>query len=411
MRFSLTKQFRSAITLVEVMFAIGVVLIGLLGLLSVMPLAGRRAQDSISLSMGSALSESVLTDLQSRRYLNNGQLGQVPSIRPIAALTKLTVPTMTTPTMLPFCIDPMFASFDADANSRTLSTNGYDPTLFPFYKVNHDPLLDPSSSNSTVWPFPQPRMLRVGVTRLKLFNAMLNIEEALMLTENQDDLPVFRPKDRSLNSTYQSMESVSSGLDYGKRVPTGDFSWIATVNPLPGNVYATVSIVVIRDRERTFEVPTTVAATPRENAESERLAYVSYAQGFSGGSGGTVHLVGAGNTISRLRTDDWVLLSRRSPAPNLVSQHRWYRVASADIDAEEAVPTSNTSLNGTVPLPDPSPANRNSEVWLRRVVLDGPDFTFGFTGSADGAVVDNTFATIVPNVVSVTERVMLLSDL
>ncbi len=43
---------RRAVTLVEVIFSIGVVLIGLVGVASILPLAGNRAQESMNMSAG-----------------------------------------------------------------------------------------------------------------------------------------------------------------------------------------------------------------------------------------------------------------------------------------------------------------------------------------------------------------------
>ena len=68
------RQVRRAVTLVEVIFAVGVVLVGLLGVMSILPLAGRRAEDSINLNVGAAMAESIMDDLLSRRFLANGQL-------------------------------------------------------------------------------------------------------------------------------------------------------------------------------------------------------------------------------------------------------------------------------------------------------------------------------------------------
>ena len=68
-------------------------------------------------------------------------------------------------------------------------------------------------------------------------------------------------------------------------------------------------------------------------------------------------------------------------------------------------------------LPTP-PGPGHYSVWRHKVQLDGSDWAFGFADAAgnprayaDYSFDDNTFATIVPDVVSVTERIVLLSDL
>lgn len=430
-RFS-HPSVRKAITLVEVIFSIGVILIGLLGLMSILPLAGRRAQDSVSLSVGAQLGQTVMDELLTRRFFSDDRLLQ---IQPTAAtiMPSLNLGGTLTPAGTSFCIDPLFAA--QTTIPTNLSENGYFAPVFPYFKVNHDPLIDPSNSTggstpSTTWPSIQPRMIRVGITD-EVHNAssppieriLIGIEEALSLVENTDDLPVIRPDDRSQPPVFSALDSDDDGasLEYGKRVPTGEFSWIATVNPLPGNVFASVSVVILRDRERTFDVPVQTAppASPAGNAVAERLAYVSFASGFRGGAGGTIHLVSAGNTISKLKADDWIMLSRTNPAG--VSTHRWYRIVSVGEKPEVFTPVSNTVLVNfpvTIPLPNPGWA-RDENVWRQKVVLDGPDWFFGFTDTttgdpinqADGTFADNTYATLIEGVVSVTERTVKLNDL
>src|SRR5690606_24071079 len=96
------------------------------------------------------------------------------------------------------CIDPVQAAFNPAA-----TTNGYNPDLFPHYYPNHNPLLDPSltstgTDGSRTWTSIQPRLRRVGVQHAN--GVALNIEEALKLAESADDVPLDRPKDRTLNA-------------------------------------------------------------------------------------------------------------------------------------------------------------------------------------------------------------------
>ena len=73
----LKRSVRRAVTLVEVIFSIGVVLIGLLGLLSILPLAGKRAQDSISLSVAPVIANNVQAELLASKYLSDDRLGAI----------------------------------------------------------------------------------------------------------------------------------------------------------------------------------------------------------------------------------------------------------------------------------------------------------------------------------------------
>ncbi|MEM9646413.1 MAG: hypothetical protein AAF989_15585, partial [Planctomycetota bacterium] len=66
------------VTLVEVLFSIGVILIGLVGLLSLLPLAGYQAQDAISMNAGVAISNAARERAQDRRYHFGGRLVAIP---------------------------------------------------------------------------------------------------------------------------------------------------------------------------------------------------------------------------------------------------------------------------------------------------------------------------------------------
>lgn len=414
----ITICVRKAVTLMEVIFAIGVVMIGLLGLLSILPLAGRRAQESVSLSVGPVIGQQVMGELASRDFLDDGRL------RPIRATNSTAVVNLShsaTATVTSFCIDPIFASSNTPPTSLD---NGYSAAFFPYYRPLHNPLVDPST-NSTTWPMasPQPRLVRVGIARANSAATLIGVQEALELAESQDDLFVNKPKDKTVSSQFRvgetDLEAVTGGLPYGKRIPRGDFSWIATVNPLPDGQYASVSVVVFKKRIRNFQSPTgtTAPSTPDGNGVGERLAYVTYATGFSGGAGGELHLISNINTVSDLQSNDWMMLSRFLPSGDVV--HRWYRVAAVNSDPEEFV-VDGTMMTDDTDLGARFPA-AGETVWRRKVTLDGSDWSFNFQDTsgtvpvprayADDTFIDNTYATIVADVVSVTERTVLITDL
>lgn len=415
---------RRAVTLIEVVFAIGVILIGLLGLLSILPLAGRRAQDAIDLNVGSVMGEQVLKDLQSRRYLSSGRLKRLREDTSDLTLTNIATLTAN-PDLNSFCIDPLFASSSV---ASAPNANGYTRTWFPFFGLDHNPLLDPSTDSNS-WPTAQPRMTRVGVYKTlpsdstttpatPARDVFLSTSEALAIIENSDDLLVSRPDDRTRNATFQDSEltAIAGLLPYSARIPKGEFTWIATVNPMPGGVYASVSIVVMKKRERDFTLPDAPAANDQANAVSERLTYVTYASGFRGGAGGTIHLVSAGNTVPEIQSSDWVMLSRNvsgTAAGPVV--HRWYRVVAVNNEPERfttdgSATSDDSNLGARIP-------GGGNQVWRHKLLLEGPDWSFNYQIAgvnrqyADNTFADNTYATVVSDVVSVTERVMLLSDL
>ncbi|MGB7323516.1 MAG: hypothetical protein WBD31_01500 [Rubripirellula sp.] len=429
---------RRGITLVEVMFAMGVALIGLVGLISVLPVAGRRTQDAINLNDGSALAHSIFDELKSRGILKQAawrvrsdlSVARAATLNPNRAGGADALDNATS-----WCIDPLFVASTASALSEAdggffntyidSAGNGYRRLLFPYYRAEHNPLYDPSingtnrSTSDENWWIPTPtygangastspfgsRMTRVGLPGVS--SILQRGIEAEFIVDDRDGISSNGPKDRSLNATMQGRTVVPSGFEFGKALTDGSLSWIATVNKLPGTDFASVAVIILRNRDRGFTTYLNTAAgaapSPNENAVDERLAYVTYASGFSGGAGGTVHIVGASNTSSELSTNDWVMLSRRNASGNDI--HRWYRVLSVGKEALE------------ITMPDPVTGSTRT-VWEHKIFLDGPDWTFGFDtapadtidapGPADTSVADNTYVTILKDVVAVAEHVILL---
>ena len=376
------SPLRLGVSLVEVIFAMGVVLIGLLGVMSILPLAGNRAKDAVGLTVGSAMSDNVLREMMSQRWLSSNRL---------VAFTDAGVPTQPAP---PFCIDPLYPSLatvpGSVGNTPSIS---YDLRYFPYYLPKHDPSLDPSIPGSLDVTTPISRMRRVGVMQSSL-GGVLSRDQAYRIADSPDDLLLQRPKDKTLGP-FRLGQSVSS-LPYGSRINSGEYSWIATVVPNPSPGYVTVSVIVMRNRERGYSIPSGQAGNPEQNATSERLASISSWSGFKGGAGGVVELLSSNNTVTRLRSGDWLMLS------NHTSQtHRWYRVSA--VEGEPQFLSVSRDVVGVSTSPSLRP------VWLRRVYLDGPDISIGPTGNNFSQ--SRTFATLVEGVVSVTERVVRLSEL
>lgn len=381
------SPLRFGVSLVEVIFAMGVVLIGLLGVMSILPLAGNRAKDAVGLTVGSAMSDNVLREMMSQRWLSTNRL---------VAFTDAGVPTQPTP---PFCIDPLYPSLatvpGSVGNSPIIS---YDLRYFPYYLPKHDPSLDPSIQGSLDVTTPISRMRRVGVMQSSS-GGILSRDQAYRIADSPDDLLLQRPKDKTLGP-FRLGQSVSS-IPYGSRINSGEYSWIATVVPNPSPGYVTVSVIVMRNRERGYSIPSMPASNPEQNATTERLASISSWSGFKGGAGGVVELLSSDKTVTRLRSGDWLMLTHHNS-----QTHRWYRVASVEGDPQFA--QVNQALVGVTSSRQPRP------VWIRKVYLDGPDIAMGPVGTLPSGAfysASAAFATLVEGVVSVTERVVRLSEL
>lgn len=394
---------RHGVTLVEVLFAIGLILVGMVGLISVIPVAGHQAQDAISLNTGAAMATTAYGELKSREFLNpnNWVLAQDSGASASA--------TMFPPALVgraSVCIDPIYMADRQNYVAEPAGgyyipysaqgTNGHRRFRFPYYKENHNPLVDPSlpTVSGTQWPN-GPRMFRASVDRASQSGVqMISQAEATLLSQGADDLAIFLTKDRTLNPVLEAAPATFDGIPTGQTSVGGRYTWMATVNPLPGSPFVSVSTVIFRGRDRSFYTAANSfgpASLPRDNAAGERLAYVTEWYGFQGGAGGTVVIAAARNTPSDLRVNDWLMLSRN--VPGVGTLHRWYRVMST---IDEPVETT---------LADPVHGTQR-EVWARRIMLDGPDWTFD---SAPG-VADDTFVTLVDNIVAVTEHTVRIQD-
>ncbi len=233
--YCLNRYARTAVTLIEVMFAIGVVLIGLVGLLSVMPLAAKRSQEANSLIAAASFGDSVMKELFARRLISNGAL-RTTSGGAISLTSTI-------------CIDPLM---QGTLGSGSVSANHYDTSLFPYITSNHDPLLNPSNGSSQVWPISRPVITRVGLSFPS--NTVGTVDQGRAIAESGDDLNFTRPKDRSKPAVIDGLNSIS--LKNGRHLPTGEFTWLATVNPTPDLMYAKVSVAVIRKRNGQRDFPT-----------------------------------------------------------------------------------------------------------------------------------------------------------
>ncbi|WP_146390203.1 type IV pilus modification PilV family protein [Allorhodopirellula solitaria] len=413
-RQSSSRQ-RTGITLIEVTFAIGVILIGLVGLTSILPLAGHRAQDAMDFDTAAAMSDAVISEVAARNLIRDAALTGNQDL-------SYTVGTTTVRVIQPFCLDPLLAD-----NTVPAMNGQYDMSLFPFYSADHDPLVDPSTTYTASPGFQgQPRMQRVGLNAFTGYSVGNRFEIARTWVESPNDLSALRPKDRSIPAVLTGLQA-TSGTDAivaGKRIPVGTYSWMITVDPDAESRYASMSVVIYQSRERTTEFPAAAVEDANQNAVAERVALATNWLGFRGGAGGSVELLSSGNTLPQLTSGDWLMLSRTTlPGPTppnanakrIASQvFRWYRVVGVDGDPTvfEQPLLANTSVDGTViPAPDSSNPRASTTVWSLKVMLDGPDWNFSPNNAPTAANQNSlTYATLVEDVVAVNEKTILLDD-
>ncbi|MFN3190239.1 MAG: hypothetical protein ACE361_06910 [Aureliella sp.] len=436
---------RRAATIIEVLFSIFVVVVGLMGIASLFPLAARNAAESNASNNALTQGRIWLNDFLARGFNDhNGNTekgtgynwlwrNDDPNLAtsPLAAYSKLGPTGTGTPTPInsnpnytnpngvgvrtwqqqSVCIDPMFMS-DPDVvvgfNTGTGRTAGFRPAVFPYYEDGMNPTEDAAGPAINPW-HAQPRMLRLslgggaGQIPRKLVNDLFVSRDdlATQLSDNDDTIPTTRV--------------FSSGGS--KSLTTGDYSWMATLSPeftsspLAATDAYVLSLVIMQRRDRQF-IGSTLNPVPGvedSKPNGERLLWVMPLSGdFVGGTGGRVRLISNKHVEHRLHVGDWIMLGKHYAATSVTqrfSVFRWFRIVATDaerrLDLLQNVVPTNPLWVGT----DPYGNSAGQEVWTRDVVLEGPDWSFaGVTNVGGTAIMTPTTGTLVDNVVTVIER-------
>lgn len=356
---------RQGVSLLEVMFSIGVAFVGLLGVTALIPVAVHYMGRGITADKVAAFGRSAISEFDIR-HMHNPQMWLMP-VGQNAFVSFQTDPALTLPdpnTPAPwrpyvgnaqmaraasFCIDPLFVSKVV-------------PDLAG-WSVGQQPPVDMFPAVEITTPVTEARMarvtLRIAPGPTFGFMGSLQAEDIFYLT---DDLVFDRPRDRTL----PPIPEMGMGA---KRQFDGTLSWLATLTPvlLPASPASqqdlyTLSIVVLERRK--------LDATEG----NERLVNVV---DFGGGgeAGGDMtfakRLPVSPDSDLELRAGDWVMLSGR--LANGTSLFRWYRIAAADPDIQGG---------------------------QRAVFLHGADWP--------AALVSQTQATIISGVVAVFEKTIRL---
>ena len=453
---------RSGVTILEVMFAIFVVIIGLLGIASILPLAARNASDSNAHNNAQALGQRWFQSffafrLNEHDAFTSSQLGynwqwyrdygSTPSFELYhKSYADVDAATRTRVEILPgtnqsatksntavrnlmrvwghqaVCIDPLFFTEPEvrqhTGGSSTGRPGGYRLAVFPYFNDNYNPLTDPFDPTNA-WP-DQPRMVRVtlgfGTTTAPGSQVSRKLVEDIF--SSPDDVSVDADeKDKTLAATRIFDSALAKALS------SGQYSWLATLSPreplptdvLPANAASTalatsdeylISLVVMNRRDRQFVAPgsTLLPGNPEDKPGGERLVWVYPLSGsFTGGVGGRVRLISNAATRSVLHIGDWIMLGKHyltdpTDAARRYSYFRWYRIIA--VDEKTRVGTlGDLSPSGT----DPYGAGASMPVWSRDVVLEGPDFALLDPGPPP-VIVPPVTGTLMSGVVTVVER-------
>lgn len=381
-------RIRRGISLIEVLFSIGIVGIGLLGVLLLVPLAMRQVGQGNEFDRTSRMGLNALSEFEIRG------MADVDNLRyynPLASAFFSVAPPLP-PYLLQssFAVDPLALSLTANQNAAGSVFPANSPSWMPRY---------------TLRSIPQP--LALPMSSLHADRLFILRDELVFNVPGDQTLPpvqVFNwgvgpdgqwgaaTVDDDLNGTVDDgSEAGAVGSDdvVVSRQNGGEYSWMATVTPkfdtrsTPENFAHDYTLSIIVFHHRDFNVT---------NGVSERV--VDVAQIYGDGTGGgdvllrtTASAVSPAKDLQGIREGHWLMLGAQLPVyggGSNINYFSWYRIDGVD---DEPLPNgSNFELN---------------------VTLAGPDWPLAMTvkpaGSATG-----TQAAIIKNVAAVYQKVIHL---
>ncbi|MFN7731490.1 MAG: hypothetical protein ACK5OB_06285 [Pirellula sp.] len=359
------RTLRLGLTMLEVIFSMVVILVGMVAVATLIPLAGRQAEDSVKITQALAAGESALAVFNSTRILQptlespwcliddaaNNEFS-VASIRAAYDRVSETFPipqdslqaaiAQNEAMGIGFCIDPLFWGFQSRVSGSRL-TAPFERTYFPFLPMGTSPLTFQPGARV-------PRLLRGSLTdpSAAFPGSWLRQPAATSLaTSFGGDL--IQPATR--NKAIGPLRSMRFSGDPGSPLissPTAaqQVSWLMTVIPSdntpiiptsrtienwdgvgnnPGTLNANhpvitptsfdVALVVFakRDVREVFSIIPNPApnGVPTNLPTNERIFRVNSISGDAINSGSfTVAITTHPNTDSTVRPGDWIMLSR-----------------------------------------------------------------------------------------------------
>lgn len=452
------RASRKGLSILEVLVSIGILVLGLLGVVVLIPIAAQKLRRGMALDDSTAVARAALADFEARggtnmqRWLRYHPTLPPPNVPKSPMGTQMntlwgvqqTNPVASSSFIHPswsFCIDPLMYESVVVENGGTGRDNcffPYQPYLplpsvpahldlgsgitGPSFSINHGGCYGRMIRVTLNWNqidwanrFPQtPVALTTGLAE----NVFRNADDLLLTSpgqEPQEGLMGLTALDNELpasqyDSSMQSWDLPSTTRI--KRNANGNLSWFATLVPLQGNVstggarYYTLSVAVVEKRDlvidqtRESSLESDDPNNTRFNlVESERVAGVNFIGGGQGG--GEIQLVSRINDPSR----------QQQAIKNLsgIREGNWILISGPDPDPTSVVPAgSNIFLWYKIISIDPEPqvvSSPSGPQVVRNCTLRGPDWPAGVSYSNyppeflfDGEAI------IVSNVINVFEK-------
>jgi hypothetical protein len=341
---------RAGITIIEVLTAMVVAMIGVFGVMILIPFAVKQAEVGLDLDDARRQAENGIAQFQIsgfERLVENPAFNDM-SLRP------LWIDTNGNQILFPdaYAIDPLsiFANDPANGYDRfppsfSIAAAGFDPAAFPFIGELNLADYNPDAANVNdvvrVWSGDQGEAM------------------ARRMFRNTDDL-VFGDALSDLEPPQQIFDADAAGDPVGRQA-RGEMSWMSILvpsfdadNPTGSAWKYRMFVLAFKDRALQTTGGTPGAARFPIAAVANRGVTDQKDVGFGGGNVRLVRSDGSPATISGVRKDDWVLLINENPdlPAGFRKQIGFFRVIATFEDT---------------------------------MTLDGPDFVFNRLNSTSGS--------------------------
>jgi Tfp pilus assembly protein PilV len=377
---------RRGISLLEVLISMFVLLFGLMGVASIFPVGNYHAGKGDQYDRGAALTEAAFAELHARGMLRPQYWMYADGtsvMNPLGDPTSTFAITGADGPGHAFVIDPLGA---ANVSLNVLSLNVLPLTAVDPTPGVQDPNPDPEDNPYAAGPAPEKLSgSKFPLRRIRLPQASgkLKLPVAETMFRLRDDLTNELPKQSDRPGVQRWRTDASGNLL--QREYAGNYSWLATVVPtsrtgvgdlqpaagMAGSAQYEVSVAVFYNRE----LP--------PSAISERSIPVEiYGNEMEvSGNPALIDLAFEG-----IRSGNWIALIGVKPGDNSTGGQfllKWYRLLSLDRETE-------LEKN----------SNRSGDRYLRRAMLDGPEWPPDATGQVR--------AILMPGIINVSTQVVTM---
>jgi hypothetical protein len=340
-----SASVRRGITLMEVLIAMFVASVGLMGLAALIPVGGHNLREANKSDRANAVARAAYREIKARGWLRPEYL--------YGAAADGSPPNMTQP----FCLDPLFVQLSANLGD---ARRWESPV-----RLDNDPIFADGST-------PPPRMFRASLRQAPGSSTILTpipFATADRLFRNEDDRTFELPNDNT--------KRARAVLGADNRLQSdGDFTWMATVVPAyqaTSGLPSTYKVSVAVFYRRNLLIPAANKSNRTDGPPTERYLYADFLSGGIGWGGGDVRLrlVDSSATLStspensdfpRIRPGQCIMLAalRSNNQPVI----EWYRVVSTSRRAD--------GQDGPELATSGTPSGESE--WYTDVTLDGADW-------------------------------------